>query len=292
MKPAFEHDTLGNRMKALESLSTSRNLMLGTPVYARIDGRAFHTFCRGLEKPFSKTFIGAMQFVTMRLVKDFNAILGYVQSDEISLGWLDLSKAPFNGRVQKLESVLASAAAAYFNYFIFGTDNGAGLRGRALKHIPTFDCRCFNVPTVEELANSFLWRENDAIKNSVTGMALNFFSDKEIEGKNTDDKVHMMRMKGYCFYEDTDEAFLRGSFFQRQVFQKELTEEDLSRIPEKVRPQQGDGGKVLVTRSEIRKLHIPYRLTDIANKTGVLFNGEVAELNKENPTFIIKESAK
>ena len=288
MKPAFEHDTLGNRMKALESLSTSRNLMLGTPVYARIDGRAFHTFCRGLEKPFSKTFIETMQFVTMRLVKDFNAILGYVQSDEISLGWIDLSKAPFDGRVQKLESVLASAAAAYFNYFIFGTDKGAGLRGRALKHIPTFDCRCFNVPTVEELANSFLWRENDAIKNSVTGMALSFFSNKEIEGKNTDDKVHMMRMKGYCFYEDTEEAFLRGTFFQRQVFQRELTAEEMSSIPEKCRPKADENGKILVTRSEIRKLNVPYRLTDIENKTGVLFRNETAILNKENPTFVIR----
>jgi len=292
VKPAFEHDTLGNRMKTLEALSTSRSLMIGVPIYARIDGRAFHTFCRGLEKPYSKDFIGAMQFVTMRLVKDFNAIVGYVQSDEISLGWMDSSKAPFDGRVQKLESVLASSAAAYFNYYIFGTEKGANLRGRALKHIPTFDCRCFNVPNEDELANSFLWRENDAIKNAVTGMALNFYSDKQIEGKNTDDKIHMMRMNGYCFYEDTDEAFMRGSFFQRQVFQKELTEEDLAKIPEKVRPMAGDDGKVMVTRSEIRRMYIPYRLTDIANKTGTLFRNETAELNKENPTFVIKEPSK
>jgi len=288
MKNERDKDFLGNRMKGYEELSTSRLLMSGVPVYARIDGRAFHTFCRGLEKPYSKEFISAMKEVTRRLVKDFNAILGYVESDEISLGWMDITKAPFDGRIQKLESVLASAAGSYFTYEIFGTDKYPTVKARAMKHLPVFDCRCFNVPNEIELANSFLWRENDAIKNSCTGMALNFFSTKEIDKKNTDDKIHMMRMKGYCFYEDTDPSFLRGSFFQRCVFNKELTDDDLSKIPEKVRPPKDSDGKCIVVRSEVREINIPYRLTDIDNKTDVLFHNGIPVLNKENPTFVIK----
>ena len=112
------NDTLGNRMKSYENLSTSRQLMPNCPVYARIDGRAFHTLCKGLKKPYSIAFIQTMQEVCKYLVGETGAVLGYVQSDEISLGWLDYSKAPFEGRIQKLESVLASMASAKFVQFI------------------------------------------------------------------------------------------------------------------------------------------------------------------------------
>ena len=78
---------------------------------------------------------------------------------EISICWKDVSKAPFEGRIQKLESVLASSASAYFNYEIFGTEKYPELRKKAEKYIPVFDCGVFNVPSMEELANGFLWRE-------------------------------------------------------------------------------------------------------------------------------------
>jgi tRNA(His) guanylyltransferase len=288
MKREQDRDTLGNRLKRLEALSTSRYLMSGTPVYARLDGKSFHTFCRGLEKPYSMQFISAMQEVTKRIVKDFSCLLGYVQSDEISVCWQDISKAPFEGRIQKLESVLASSASAYFNYEIFGTEKYPELRRRAEKYIPVFDCRVFNVPSMEELANAFLWRENDAIKNSINGMSLSFFSQKELDKKNCDEKVHMMRMKGYCFYEDTMESFMRGSFFRRRLVKKEISKSEIMKIPEKNRPEMYSDGKCYVMRSEIGKMNIPYRLTDIENKVGVLFNGEEAVLNKANPTFRIE----
>jgi tRNA(His) guanylyltransferase len=285
MKREQNRNTLGNRLKRLEALSTSRYLMPGAPVYARLDGRSFHTFCRGLEKPYSMQFISAMQEATKRIVDDFGCLLGYAQSDEISICWKDISKAPFEGRIQKLESVLASSASAYFNYEIFGTEKYPELRRRAEKCIPVFDCRVFNVPSMEELANAFLWRENDAIKNSINGMSLSFFSQKELDKKNCDEKVHMMRMKGYCFHEDTMESFMRGTFFQRKLAKKEISESEIMKIPERNRPEKDYDGKFYVMRSEIGKMNIPYRLTDIENKVGVLFNGEEAILNKTNPTF-------
>ena len=112
------HDSLGDRIKSYEELSTSRQLMPNCPVYARIDGRAFHTFCRGLEKPFSRAFIEVMKETCKFLVEETNACIGYVQSDEISLGWENIDKAPFGGRVQKLESNLASLASAKFVQYI------------------------------------------------------------------------------------------------------------------------------------------------------------------------------
>lgn len=319
----MERDNLGDRMKAYESLSTSRQLMPNCPVYARIDGRAFHTFCRGLQKPYSEAFIQVMQETCKYLVRETTAVLGYVQSDEISLGWTDSQHCPFDGRVQKLESVLASMAGAFFvqdileKAYVTYASNKSGLYSeeaqaifdlklRVLKYTPCFDCRVFNVPSMDELANCFLWRENDAIKNSISGMALNFYSHNELQNKNSDEKIHMMRMKGYCFYEDTDPAFMRGTFYHRENYLKDLTDEEVAKIPEKQREnlitkgensiqttmKQGDGQWVELKpntyycwRSHIVPMNLPYRLTETEDLVEVLFRGVEPKCKIENPTF-------
>ena len=309
--------------------------MPNTPVCARIDGRAFHTFCRGLEKPFSKAFIEVMQETCKYLVEETNACIGYVQSDEISLGWESIVKAPFDGRVQKLESNLASLASAKFVQYLvsitplarepFESDfktkeeyrksldefvkmdvDWTRMRVRTDECPPSFDCRVFNVPTMTELANCFLWRENDAIKNSISGMALNFYSHKELQNKNSDEKIHMMRMKGHCFYEDTDPAFMRGTFYHRENYLKALTDEEVARIPENLRGglitegensvetmmRQGDGswlklkpGTYYCWRSHIVPMNLPYRLTETSDLEKVLFSGLAPKCKIENPTF-------
>lgn len=297
------HDTLGNRLKAYEYLPTSRQLMPNTPVYARIDGRAFHTFCRGLEKPFSKAFIEVMQETCKFLVEETNACLGYVQSDEISLGWENIVKAPFDGRVQKLESNLASLASSKFVHCIESFHSGSlhinddidRLWHRLETNLPSFDCRVFNVPTMTELANAFLWRENDAIRNSILGMAYHMFSEQEVFKKNTDELVHMMRMKGYCFYEDTDPAFMRGTFYHRENYLKKLTDEEVSKIPESQRCSnpnlvKGIDGSYSCWRSHIVPLFLPYRLTEIEDLEAVLFRGYFLSCKVENPTFDLKRN--
>lgn len=299
-------DFLGDRMKSYEALSTSRQLMPNCPVYARIDGRAFHTLCKGLKKPYSMAFIDVMQEVCKFLIGETGAVLGYVQSDEISLGWLDYSKAPFEGRIQKLESVLASMAAAKFVQFIeaskfsnpLNINNGIDRLWHSTQiYIPSFDCRVFNVPNEIELANCFLWRENDAIKNSISGMALAFFSHKQLQNKNSDEKIAMMKEKGYEFYRDTDEAFIRGTFFHRELYEKKLSEEDVLKIPPNQIEEMVKLGQLTcceecghksysATRSHIVPMRLPYRLTDTKELPFVLFHCDaLIECNKENPTF-------
>lgn len=285
-------DTLGDRMKSLESIETNGYFLPNTPLYARIDGRAFHTFCRSFKKPYSLDFIETMCATCKELHEKTGAICSYVQSDEISLGWVDISKAPFDGRKFKLISVLSSIATSAFMSHVFSKlDSDSEVTKATLKYHPTFDCRIFNIPHMgedglSELANCFIWRENDAIKNSVTGMALNFFSNSQIHKKNTDDKIEMMKSIGYNFYKDTPESFLRGTFFERVTYEKELSDEISSKIPEHKRCYDANG-KIVAVRSEIRKKNVPYRLSDIQNKSGVLFYGESAILNKPNPTFIL-----
>ena len=301
-------DSLGDRMKSYEGLSTSRQLMPNCPVYARIDGRAFHTLCKGLKKPYSEAFIQTMQEVCKYLVFETGAILGYVQSDEISLGWTDYSKAPFEGRIQKLESVLASMAAAKFVQFIEASKSSSPLiinHGidmlwhRTQIHVPSFDCRVFNLPNECELANAFLWRENDAIKNSITGMALHFFSHKDIQGKSGEEKIAMMKEKGYDFYRDTDEAFMRGTFFHRELYEKELSQEEVEKILPERRDEMVELGQLAycnfdghvtysATRSHIVLMRLPYRLTDTEDLPFVLFHcSAMIECNKDNPTFVL-----
>lgn len=296
-------DTLGDRMKSYEELSTSRMLMPNTPVYARIDGRAFHTLRRGLKKPYSEEFIEAMQETCKHLVKESGAILGYVQSDEISLGWEDSTKAPFMGRIQKLESVLASMASARFVQVVYernmNSDVKSELYQRVIAHLPTFDCRIFNVPSMSELANCFLWRENDAIKNSITGMALSFYSHSQIQGKSGKEKILMMAEKGYNFYKDTTPSFMRGTFFHRELYKKELSPIELERIPESQRAKQIEVELIrhpatkeceetyYALRCRIAPMVLPWRLTDTLEVEKVLFNGEQPWCNKESPTFTI-----
>ena len=99
-------------------------------------------------------------------------------------------------------------------------------------------------------------------------MSLSFFSHKQLQNKNSDKKIAMMKEKGYDFYRDTDEAFLRGTFFQRDNYLKTLTDEEVERIPEEQRValiKSLTDGSLSCWRSRIVPMYIPYRLTDIEN---------------------------
>lgn len=264
-------DCLGNRMKRYEEQTTGINLIPNLPVYARIDGRAFHTFCLGLEKPFDYALVRVMQNTTKKLVENTNAALGYVQSDEISLGWEDYSKAPFDGRLFKLQSILASMATAFFIHSV----NKISLVSRreilidkCLKYGPTFDCRVFQLPSMEELANVFVWRENDAFKNSVSMVAQAHFSHKSLQGKNSSEMQEMYFQKTGNNFNDLADELKRGSYFKRVLVTKTLDEEILKKIPENKRPVNNE-----VIRSEIQQLKLPI-MKKVVNKVGVYFKNE------------------
>lgn len=191
----MDNTDIAARMKKYESVSKTK-LMNRTPVIARIDGRAFHTFTKGFEKPFDSLLMKWMQKTTLELCKNIEGcVLGYTQSDEISLLLTDYKKlnssAFFDYEVQKCCSVIASMATAYFNaesiydyeksiydYFAGGLHFMHDRTGTA-----TFDCRVFNLP-FEEVTNYFYWRQLDATKNSIQSVAHVYFSQKELNGLN------------------------------------------------------------------------------------------------------------
>ena len=260
--------SLGDRMKEFESVHTQTSLVPGIPVYVRIDGRAFHHFTKGLQKPFDLDFVWTMKEVTKHLHDKTNAFISYVQSDEISLCYLEPSKMPFETRLFKLESVLAGMASAAF--CVYGVKTK--LKDRIEKLIPHFDCRVCQMP-LEEIPNMLLFRERDCLKNAITLVALEHFSNKQIHKKNSDEKIKMLADVGVDFNKDIDEDFRFGSWFRRVVFQKELDAETLAKIPEKQR-MLDENGKMFVTRSEVRQLKLGRPLSKIENRLAVVLGDE------------------
>lgn len=117
MKPSeFE-----SRMKAFESPEALRKLDRDLPVCCRIDGKSFHVWTKRLQRPFDSMFMEIMVLTTMSLVEETHALIGYTQSDEISLVWNNAtpeSQIWFDGRIQKMTSVLSSIATYYFNHYV------------------------------------------------------------------------------------------------------------------------------------------------------------------------------
>lgn len=253
-----DNDEFGNRMKAYEAVETARKLDRLLPIYARIDGRSFSRFTRGMARPFDPQMTFAMVETTKHLVHETHARIGYTQSDEISLSWTaDSSESDvlFSGKVQKMVSVLASMAAAKFARVC-----PAGYEDR----MPHFDCRVFQLPSREEAANAFLWRAMDARKNAISMVAQSHFSPKKLHGKDQKAMLAMLADIGVDF-ESFPVAFRRGSFIRRYAVERMLTDEESARIPEKHRPT----GPVM--RNEMRVIEMP-PFNRVTNRVDVIFD--------------------
>jgi tRNA(His) 5'-end guanylyltransferase len=114
------HDDLGTRMKTFYEEVPKTRLTRRTPVAIRIDGKAFHTFTRGFDKPFDEVLGNAMVATMKYLCENIQGcVFGYTQSDEITLILIDYQKltssAWFDYEVQKICSIAASMATMEFN---------------------------------------------------------------------------------------------------------------------------------------------------------------------------------
>lgn len=196
------HDDLGTRMKTYYEQIPKTQLMRRTPVIIRIDGKAFHTFTKGFQKPFDEILIKTMQETTKYLCENIQGcVLGYTQSDEITLVLIDYQKfetsAWFNYEVQKMCSIAASMATmafnkAFENNVIMGyvarsnisieSDKYFDTLKKAIKKGAMFDARVFNIPK-EEVTNCIYWRQLDATRNSIQMVGQANFSHKELQNK-------------------------------------------------------------------------------------------------------------
>lgn len=206
-------DAMSIRFKEFYEKRTRGYLPRRTYSVIRIDGKAFHTYCRGLKKPFDMGFIEDMDSTAIYLCKNIQgAKMAFVQSDEISIILTDFdtlkTDAWFDGEVQKMVSVSASMAAAKFNQlrilrfvndkFVDGTNKITELYIENLTKIKLaeFDSRVFTVPFKDEVINYIVWRQNDTVRNSIQSLAQSLYSDGELKGKNGSMLQEMCFQKG------------------------------------------------------------------------------------------------
>lgn len=230
------HDELGTRMKEFYENVPKTKLMRRTPVAIRIDGKAFHTFTRGFNKPFDDVLISAMQDTMKYLCENIQGcVLGYTQSDEITLILVDYkrlnSSAWFDYEVQKMCSIAASMATMAFNKAF-----NEGVQHRNLSYYAAqattdnpypqddlgqtyavkaqmgamFDARCFNIPK-EEVTNLIYWRQLDATRNSIQMVGQANFSHKELQGKSCEKIKEMLITEKEISWEDFDPMYKHGS---------------------------------------------------------------------------------
>lgn len=176
-------ETLGARMKDYEGVAQYR-LSRKLPVICRIDGKAFHTLTASCQKPHDPTMAACMRAVAQGLCENLQgARFAYGQSDEVSLLLVDYddirSEGWFGYNLQKMASVSASYATAFFERTWWAEP----LRPPRPKSPAVFDGRFFSLPP-SEVTNYFIWRQQDAVRNSVAGLAQAHFSAKQLHGKN------------------------------------------------------------------------------------------------------------
>lgn len=208
----MSHDSLGDRMKGYES--AARTVLPGRmPIIIRVDGKAFHTYTRGSERPFDKKLGDVMIDTAKHLCENIQgAQMAYTQSDEISIlvhGYKKFdTSAWFDNQVQKMASVAGGLASSHFSvnsYKIWAVEQDWTTPTLAAQRVPhmlrpaVFDARVFIVPEAD-VCNYFLWRQQDATRNSVQMLARTLFSHKLCENKNNSELKQMCLDRGVDWF--------------------------------------------------------------------------------------------
>lgn len=225
-------DALGDRMK--KDLENRIRIYLPRRCYTfiRIDGKAFHTYTKGLIRPFDDDLMNDMDATAMYLCQNImGAKCAFVQSDEITIILTDFetvsTQAWFDYNVQKMCSVSSSMATRAFN------------EARLKRYDPSsakpfkwaeFDSRVWQVPQRTEVFNTFVWRQKDATRNSISSMAQAMFSHRELENKNTDMMQEMCFQKGVN-WNDYAPRYKRGRMIVKEFYTKFPDANDLKSLP-------------------------------------------------------------
>jgi tRNA(His) guanylyltransferase len=241
------HDALGERIKGQYELRTRYFLPRRTYTLIRLDGKAFHTYTRGLKKPFDLGLFEDIDNAIIALLPHLQgAAFAYTQSDEISVLLTDFSttgtSAWFDGNVQKMASVSASILTAEFNRLrarrwsaerkaiqasAFVAANGMDeeaadntdfdVSGADSFKLAYFDSRVFTVPDRIEVMNYFIWRNQDCSRNSVSMVAQANFSHKELHGKSTPAMHDMLHAKGVNWATDYGDGEKNGRLIIKET---------------------------------------------------------------------------
>jgi tRNA(His) guanylyltransferase len=203
---------LADRIKRYEEASKFR-LQPRQPLFIRVDGRAFHTYTKGMDRPFDHDFMSAMVYAATEVARDMMGFkLAYVQSDEATfmLGDYDTytTQGWFDYELAKVVSISASLMTAHFNNHATARDHSS--------EVAIFDSRAFTVPE-SDAPNVFIWRQQDWERNSLTMLAQAHFSHKQLHGKKSQDMHDMLHEIGVNWAHDLVDQAKNGTFIVRDV---------------------------------------------------------------------------
>ena len=242
---------LANRMKEYEKRN-QYYLQKRTPVAIRVDGRSFHTFTKGFQRPFDDVLIKTMQETAKYMCENMgNAKFAYVQSDEITIILTDYDTLEtdcwFNYRTDKLCSISASMATMAFNKYFEENVTNEVLEYKMVPHCveiqqeikeyhntliaaldkgAMFDARCFNIPK-EEVTNLIYWRQLDASRNSIQMVGQANFSHNELQNKSCNDIQDMLMLQKNINWNDFPTYQKRGSCVVKSDEKETITEDNI-----------------------------------------------------------------
>jgi tRNA(His) guanylyltransferase len=261
----MEFKTLSDWCKWLER-NFSPDIMIPTlPVVLRLDGNNFHNWTKGLERPFDKRLVELMTETTKYLVKETNAVVGYCQSDEITLILYsnDRKSSIYNdGKKQKIVSKLTAKCVNFFN------EKRKELIPNHDK-IAVFDCRIYQTPTLHDACIQLLWRENDATKNSISMLAQSLFSHNQLQNLNGNEMQDKMMLEKNVNWNNLETKLKRGTYVKRIKTSSSFTVEELEKLPPMHEAHKNTN--LVIERSVIKEIEYPI-LNKITNLTEVIFN--------------------
>jgi tRNA(His) guanylyltransferase len=232
-------DDLGERMKGQYEDRTRYFVPRRTYTIIRLDGKAFHTYTKGLNKPFDKGLHEDMDNAIIATLPHIQgAVFAYTQSDEISVLVTDFfspdTSAWFDGNVQKMSSVSSSVLTAEFNKIrwnryiqkqstnLLSDENSTAF----------FDSRVFTIPDRTEVMNYFIWRNKDCSRNSVSMIAQSIFSHKELQGQSTTDMHEMLADHAVMWNVDYSEGEKYGRLIVKEKYIADIQFSGVSLLPD------------------------------------------------------------
>lgn len=289
-------DELGERIKNNYENVTRYILPKRTYTIIRLDGKAFHTYTRGLNRPFDDGLIEDMDQTSLYLLEKVqNCVLAYTQSDEITLVLTDFEKndkqAWFEQNLQKMCSISASLATAKFNQLRLKRSLGSEFDYGKNKFLHSdyldeplalFDSRVYTISSRNEVINNLIWRQKDAVRNSINMLAQSLYSHKELHGKSSSQQQELCFQKGIN-WDSLPVRKKRGGFacyinknieVTKEQFNKAIGENNdnvfWSAYSEEHKEEQKDGGYYYIKRKKPTLIECPHFTIDSLELSMVL----------------------
>lgn len=267
-------ENLGDWCKWLEKNFTNEVMIPTLPIIIRLDGNNFSKWTKGLAHPFDKRLVELMIETTKFLVQETNAIVGYTQSDEITLILYshDRKSSVYNdGKKQKILSKLTAKCTNFFNEKrkeLLPEHNKAAI----------FDCRIYQTPTLSDACAQLLWRENDATRNSILSLSQSLFSHDSIQNLKTNELQDKMMIEKGVNWNDLEVKLKRGTYVKRITTSKPFTPDELATLPLKHKARKNPN--LIIERSVIKEIEYPI-FNKITNKVDVIFFDAEPIINNE-----------